>query len=126
MLKSFKEKSSSDCNSSNVMFTGQYKSSKLLSIDDESSHPINGSNTNNKTERKRNINMMLLNDEDEGGCSDIDVGVGGAGGCDDNRKRIKFDDGQHEDNNKRKMYQVSTAEKVSIRFFSQIPHFKYI
>jgi hypothetical protein len=100
MLKSLKE---SDCNSSNVVLSGRYKRSKL-SIDDESSHPINGSNTNNKNERKRNINM--LNDEDKKVevCGDVE------GGSDDDgevhMKRIKVD-GQ-EDNNKSKMYQVST------------------
>jgi hypothetical protein len=107
MFKSFIKES--DCNSSNVMFSGRYKRSKL-SIDDESSHLINGSNTNNKIERKRNINM-LLNDEDkkekEVDCCDIGVNIS-VGGCDDNvhRKKIKIDDEQ-EDNNKRKMYQVS-------------------
>lgn len=68
-----------------------------LSNDDESSHPINASNTNNKSERKRNINMLLAEENSGSGM-----------GCDneeDYSKRIKVDsDGQ--DNNKSKMYQV--------------------
>lgn len=87
------------CNlySSDALLSGQNRGRKL-SIDDESSHPINGSNTNNKSERKRNINM--LNDGDK---KKVD---GYEGECD--VKRIKVDgnvDGR--DNNKNKMYQVS-------------------
>lgn len=86
---------------SNGLFSGQNGRSKL-SNDDESSHPINASNTNNKSERKRNINM-LLNEEE----NDKDI-VNSSVGCDDDgdyAKRMKVDcDGQ--DNNKSKMYQV--------------------
>lgn len=88
---------------SNGLFSGQNGSSKW-SNDDESSHPINASNTNNKSERKRNINM-LLNEE----ASDKDEVKSSGVGCDDDdgdyAKRMKVDcDGQ--DNNKSKMYQV--------------------
>lgn len=104
-------------NSSNDALHGgrQHKNGKL-SIDDESSHPINGSSTNNKSERKRNINM-LLDDEDKmivrgnGNSSSV-----GGSDCDDDdcdeakrgvdsKKRMRVD-GQ--DNNKSEMYQVST------------------
>lgn len=92
------------CNrySSDALLSGQNRSSKL-SIDDESSRPINGSNTNNKSERKRNINM--LNDGDK------KTGDGYEGDCD--VKRIKVDsnvDGR--DNNKSKMYQVSIEDEI--------------
>ena len=94
---------------SDGLFSGQNGSK--LSIDDESSHPINASNTNNKSERKRNINMLNDIDNDNyvnesndkvmwNGCSD-------GGG---NMKRMKVDcDGQ--DNNKSKMYQVSISNR---------------
>ena len=87
---------------SDALLSGQNRSK--LSIDDESSHPINGSNTNNKSVRKRNINM--LSDEEQKKCdgrvgeSEGDVRV--------SMKRIKVDgnaDGQ--DDSKSKMYQVS-------------------
>lgn len=73
-----------------------------LSIDDESSHPINGSSTNNKSERKRNINML----KDEERREKEECGVDGD--VRDDKKRMKLDgitDGQ--DDNKSKMYQVS-------------------
>jgi hypothetical protein len=70
---------------SDGLVSGQHR--RKLSIDDESSHPINGSNTNNKTVRKRNINAP-----DEGAA-----------------KRMKVDgDGDGQDDNKSKMYQVSS------------------
>ncbi|KAG5681317.1 hypothetical protein PVAND_010766 [Polypedilum vanderplanki] len=96
---------------SNGLFSGHSGDGRKLSIDDESSHPINASNTNNKSERKRNINM--LDDIQELNCSDVsgngeDCGVSSnsnvivSGG---NTKRMKVDcDGQ--DNNKSKMYQI--------------------
>lgn len=83
------------------------RSSRKLSIDDESSQPINASNTYNKIERKRNINMLSDIHVNGVGCVDVKkdddvVIVGGSG----NTKRMKVDcDGQ--DNNKSKMYQVS-------------------
>lgn len=76
---------------SDALVSGRNRSK--LSIDDESSHQINGSNTNNKSLRKRNINM--LNDGEKEKC---DGSVG------DNTKRMKVD-GQ--DGSKSKMYQVS-------------------
>lgn len=95
------------CNlhSSDALLSGQNRSK--LSIDDESSHPINGSNTNNKSERKRNINTML-NDGDKEECSSGMVNSDDACDVKDSLKRMKVDgnvDGQ--DNNKSKMYQVS-------------------
>ena len=82
-----------------ALLSGQKKSSKL-SIDDESSRSINGSNTNNKSERKRNIKMLYDGENKTGdGCE---------GDCD--VKRIKVEgnvDGHERDNNKSKMYQVS-------------------
>lgn len=93
---------------SNGLFSDQNSRSKL-SNDDESSHPINASNTNNKSERKRNINMLLEKAERD----DMNVVNSGSVGCDDYddedggdcMKRRKVDcDGQ--DNNKSKMYQV--------------------
>lgn len=99
---------------SNGLFSANSKySSRKLSIDDESSHPINASNTNNKIERKRNINMLNdihVNEDCSVGCIEAkddvhDVIVGGG-----NTKRMKVDcDGQ--DNNKSKMYQVSIKKK---------------
>lgn len=82
--------------SSDALPSGQNRSK--LSIDDESSRSISGSNTNNKSERKRNINMLHDGDEkwDDGCEGDCDV------------KRIKVErnhDGR--DNNKSKMYRVS-------------------
>jgi hypothetical protein len=68
------------------LLSGQHR--RKLSIDDESSHPINGSNTNNKIVRKRNIN-----DREEATAAD-DV------------KRMKVD-GDGQDDNKSRMYQVS-------------------
>lgn len=100
---------------SDGLFSGHsaYRNRKL-SIDDESSHPINASNTNNKIERKRNINMLndiSVNEDCSVGCKEVqqnvddddgDVVIVGGG----NTKRMKVDcDGQ--DNNKSKMYQVS-------------------
>jgi hypothetical protein len=87
------------CNrySSDALLSGQNRSGKL-SIDDESSCSINGSNTN-KSERKRNINMLM--DEDK---NKVDVYEGD---CD--VKRIKFDG--NVDNNKSKMYQVSIVRR---------------
>jgi hypothetical protein len=99
---------------SNGLFSGQNGRSKL-SNDDESSHPINASNTNNKSERKRNINM-LLNEEE----NDKDI-VNSGVGCDDGdyAKRMKVDcDGQ--DNNKSKMYQVrkgNFSSSISFHFY---------
>lgn len=99
---------------SNGLFSGQNGRSKL-SNDDESSHPINASNTNNKSVRKRNINMLLneeKNDKDEvvNSCS-----VGSDDG--DYAKRMKVDcDGQ--DNNKSEMYQVREKRKF---FFFPFP-----
>ncbi|CAG9802929.1 unnamed protein product [Chironomus riparius] len=97
---------------SDGLFSGHsdYRNRKL-SIDDESSHPINASNTNNKIERKRNINMLNdidVNEDFSVGCKEVqqndddgDVVVVGGG----NTKRMKVDcDGQ--DNNKSKMYQI--------------------
>lgn len=91
---------------SDALLSGQNRSK--LSIDDESSHPINGSSTNNKSERKRNINM--LNDEDK---KRVD-GLGGEGGdARDNMKRMKVDgNGDGQDNNKSRMYQVSIGRKM--------------
>ena len=77
--------------SDDALLSGQKRSK--LSVDDESSHPINGSNTNNKSERKRNINMV--NDGEKTMCCE---------GLGDARKKMKVD-GQ--DNDKSKMYQVS-------------------
>lgn len=93
---------------SNGLFSGQNGRGKL-SNDDESSHPINASNTNNKSERKRNIKMLL----------DEEAVREGVGGCDDDggdyAKRMKVDcDGQ--DNNKSKMYQVR-KEKIFFCYF---------
>lgn len=90
----------------------RYGSSGMLSglndkktlIDGEISHPINGSNTSNKSERKRNINTLNGNNEmiaTEAGegmnFDEIDM-------C-DNKKRIKVDE-----TDKSKMYQVSIKE----------------
>jgi hypothetical protein len=107
---------------SDGLFSGHsdYRNRKL-SIDDESSHPINASNTNNKIERKRNINMLNdihVNENFSVGCKEVqqndddgDVVVVGGGG---NTKRMKVDcDGQ--DNNKSKMYQVSIPTKKEKR-----------
>lgn len=99
------------CNlhSSDALLSGQNRSK--LSIDDESSHPINGSNTNNKSKRKRNINTML-NDGDKEKCSSVMVNSDDACDVNDSLKRMKVDgnvDGQ--DNNKSKMYQVSIKSK---------------
>lgn len=83
---------------SNGLFSGHHGKS---SIDDESSHRMNASNTNNKSERKRNINM--LNENCSGVSGDVIVSSG-------NTKRMKVDcDGQ--DNNKSKMYQVSIKQE---------------
>lgn len=95
------------CNrySLDALLSGQNRSGKL-SIDDESSRPINGSNTNNKSERKRNINMLTDRDKKK-----VD---GYEGDCD--VKRIKVDgnaDGR--DNNKSRMYQVSTNTEDAMR-----------
>lgn len=133
-----RDQAKSNCNSADeALFSGEHKNGKL-SIDDESSHPINGSSTNNKSERKRNINM-LLDDEDKivvcsVGGSDCDddcdeAGVGGGGGVVDS-KRMKVD-GQ--DNNKSKMYQVSTyirpwhrsRGRILILFFSSLCYFPH-
>jgi hypothetical protein len=96
---------------SNGLFSDQNGRSKL-SNDDESSHPINASNTNNKSERKRNINMLLEEEKkDDSGGNDCSVGCNDDDDCDDGdcRKRMKVDsDGQ--DNNRSKMYQV--REKI--------------
>lgn len=103
---------------SDGLFSGHsdYRNRKL-SIDDESSHPINASNTNNKIERKRNINMLndiSVNEDCSVGCKEVqqnddddgDVVIVSGG----NTKRMKVDcDGQ--DNNKSKMYQVSIRTK---------------
>ena len=90
---------------SNGLFSDQNSRSKL-SNDDESSHPINASNTNNKRERKRNINM-LLNDKDV--VEKCGVGRDDDDDASDCTKRMKVDcDGQ--DNNKSKMYQVRVRE----------------
>lgn len=101
--------------SSDALLSGQNRGK--LSIDDESSHPINGSNTNNKSERKRNINML---------CDGYKKGEGVAGEGDArvDLKRIKVDgnvDGQ--DNNKTKMYQVSRRKMCfpSFLFFRLFP-----
>lgn len=92
------------------LFSGLNGKSKL-SNDDESSHPINASNTNNKSERKRNINM-LLNEED----NDKDIVNCGVGEYSDYTKRMKVDcDGQ--DNNKNKMYQVRKKRKFFFFYF---------
>lgn len=96
---------------SNGLFSDQNGSRRSkLSNDDENSHPINASNTNNKSERKRNINMLLAEEqEQEVVRKDNMNAVNFSVGCDDDggdyTKRIKVDsDGQ--DNNKSKMYQV--------------------
>lgn len=89
---------------SDALLSGQNRSK--LSIDDESSHPINGSNTNNKSVRKRNINM--LNDGEKKMCKQRMSESGGD--VRDSMKRIKVDgnvDGQ--DDSRKKMYQVSTT-----------------
>jgi hypothetical protein len=88
------------CNrySSVALLSGQNRSSKL-SIDDESSRPINGSNTNNKSERKRNINM--LNDGDK------KKGDGYEGDCDVKRMKVDGNVDGRDNNNKSRMYQVS-------------------
>lgn len=97
---------------SNGLFSDQNGSRRSkLSNDDENSHPINASNTNNKSERKRNINMLLAEEQREKveGKDNMNA-VNCSVGCDDDdggdyTKRIKVDsDGQ--DNNKSKMYQV--------------------
>lgn len=91
------------CNlySTGASFGGQ-KGSKL-SINDESSHPINGSNTNNKSERKRNIKM--LGDEEKIVMGD---GMVNEGDARDSTKRIKVEvNGDGHDDNKTKMFQVS-------------------
>lgn len=93
---------------SDALLSGQNRSK--LSIDDESSHPINGSSTNNKSERKRNINMV----KDEATREGEGVEVEG-----DSTKRMKLDgtaDGQ--DDNKSKMYQVSRRREKLSFFFS--------
>lgn len=95
---------------SDALLSGQNRGK--LSIDDESSHPINGSNTNNKSERKRNINML---------CDGYRKGEGVAGEGDArvDLKRIKVDgnvDGQ--DDNKTKMYQVSRGKMCFPSFLS--------
>jgi hypothetical protein len=100
---------------SNGLFSDQNGRSKL-SNDDESSHPINASNTNNKSERKRNINMLLEEERDNRGGN---VNNNRSVGCNDDddddddgdcRKRMKVDsDGQ--DNNRSKMYQVRKKKK---------------
>lgn len=95
---------------SDALLSGQNRSK--LSIDDESSHPINGASTNNKTERKRNINML---DDEEVKTGD---GMGDGGEVRDSMKRIKVEenvDGQ--DNNKRKMYQVSRWKIFRFLYF---------
>lgn len=95
---------------SNGLFSDQNGSRRSkLSNDDENSHPINASNTNNKSERKRNINMLLAEEEERERKDNMNA-VNCSVGCDDDdggdyTKRIKVDsDGQ--DNNKSKMYQV--------------------
>lgn len=103
---------------SDALLSGQNRSK--LSIDDESSHPINGSNTNNKSERKRNINM--LNDEDRFEGDGMGIRMGKEG---DSQKRMKVDgnaDGQ--DNNKTKMYQVSMRMETE-RNFPAFPFFSF-
>lgn len=87
------------CNrySSDASISGQ-KGSKL-SINDESSHPINGSNTNNK-KRKRNNKMPCDGDKKVSGEDEGEVR--------DNMKRIKVDvNGDGHDNDKTRMFQVS-------------------
>jgi hypothetical protein len=73
------------------LLSGQH--SRKSSIDDESSHPINGSNTNNKVGRKRNINALAREEEEV-----KRMKVEGDGEC----------DGDGQDDNKSKMYQVSS------------------
>jgi hypothetical protein len=82
--------------SSDALLSGQNRSK--LSIDDESSRSVNGSNTNNKSERKRNINMLHDGDKKRAdGCE---------GDCDVKRMKVEGNvDGR--DNNKSKMYRVS-------------------
>lgn len=94
---------------SDGLFSGQNGSK--LSIDDESSHPINASNTNNnKSERKRNINMLNDIESDEKNENDVNNCSVGCDAIVGNGKRMKVDcDGQ--DNNKSKMYQVSIKRK---------------
>jgi hypothetical protein len=79
-----------------ALLSGQNRSK--LSIDGESSHPINGSSTNNKSERKRNIKML------DDGDKEVNEGVGCEGDVRDSLKRLRVDG---RDNNKSKMYQVS-------------------
>ncbi|CRK89715.1 CLUMA_CG003482, isoform A [Clunio marinus] len=83
-----------------ALISGQNRSK--LSIDDESSHPINGASTNNKSERKRNINMV--NDGDKKSESGLMLDEKDAR---DNMKRMKVDViVDDRDENKRKMYQI--------------------
>jgi hypothetical protein len=106
---------------SSESYCGLHNSNSSISaIDDESS--INASNTNNKIVRKRNINM-LYNETNENVVDNCDKSDGGVG-CNDgdvivgNAKRMKVEcDGQ--DNNKSKMYQVSIGKKneENIYFF---------
>ena len=125
-------KMANHCNSYllNGVFS-RIKNSSKLSIDDESSNQINRSNTNNnKSGRKRNINMMWeKRDVSDGDGDDNDekkskwFGVNAQSNNNNNNnntnddengniKRIKFDtahvnDGQNHER-KNKMYQVST------------------
>lgn len=98
--------------SSDASFSGQRRSK--LSINDESSHPINDSNTNNKRERKRNIKMLC--DEDKKVLGDV---IAAEGDARDNMKRIKVDaNGDGHDNNKTKMFQVSSQVSKDFQSFS--------
>lgn len=80
------------------LHSGQNESK--LSIDDESSHPINSASSNNKSERKRNIN---ISDDEDTMRVEVEDDYG--------TKRIKFDvNCDEQDHNKSQMYQVSSSE----------------
>lgn len=105
----------------NGLFSDQNSSRSKLSNDDESSHPINASNTNNKNERKRNINMLFSEEKEEqesggdgGRVDDYD------GGDCDYAKRIKVDAADGQDNNKSKMYQVRKGNFFFFHFLSPL------
>lgn len=106
----------------NGLFSDQNSSRSKLSNDDESSHPINASNTNNKNERKRNINMLFSEEKEEqesggGGGGRVDYYDGGD--C-DYAKRIKVDAADGQDNNKSKMYQVRKGNFFFFHFLSPL------
>lgn len=82
-----------------VLGSGQKTRRSKLSINDESSHPINSSNTNNKNKRKRNIKML----------NDGDKKMGNDEG--DAKKKIKVDENINEsDKTRGKMFEVNALK----------------